>query len=127
MRKKILILGSTGSIGCTTLKIIRKKNFFFDVILLSAKNNYKMICKQINLYKPKYFVVTDFNIFKKVSKKFKFSKTEILNNFNKIRIKKKIDVTISAIPGIDGLLPTLSVMKFTRKILLANKESVLKK
>ena len=125
MRKKISILGSTGSIGCTSLKIIKRKKFNFDIIFLSAKNNYKAICSQIKLYKPKYFIVTDFNTFKKVSHKFKKNKTKILNNFDKINIKKKIDVIISAIPGIDGLLPTLTVMKFTRKILLANKESVI--
>ena len=60
MKKKISILGSTGSIGLTTLKIIdKKKNFFKPLYLLSANKNYKLICKQIKKYKPKYFLIND--------------------------------------------------------------------
>ena len=61
--KKIIILGSTGSIGSTTLKIIDKKKSSFKVILLSAKDNYSLICKQIQKYKPKYFVITNSSVF----------------------------------------------------------------
>ena len=74
MKKKIIILGSTGSIGSTTLNIINKKKNFFDIILLSAKNNYKEICNQISKYKPRYFIIANPIIFKKVKKKFKNSK-----------------------------------------------------
>ena len=69
MVKKISILGSTGSIGLTTLKIIKKKKSFFNINLLSANKNFKLICNQINQYKPKYFLVNDLKIFKKVKKK----------------------------------------------------------
>ena len=58
MKKKIAILGSTGSIGTTSLKIIQKKKNLFTVELLSANKNYKKICKQIVKFKPRYFVVT---------------------------------------------------------------------
>ncbi len=125
MKKKIIILGSTGSIGSTTLKIIDKKKSSFKVILLSAKDNYSLICKQIQKYKPKYFVITNSSVFIKVKKKFKNKKIDILDNYNKINFKTKIDLVISAIPGIAGLSPTLSIMKFSKKILLANKESVI--
>ena len=125
MKKKIIILGSTGSIGSTTLKIIDKKKSSFKVILLSAKDNYSLICKQIQKYKPKYFVITNSSVFVKVKKKFKNKKINILDNYNKINFKTKIDLVISAIPGIAGLSPTLSIMKFSKKILLANKESVI--
>ncbi len=125
MKKKIVILGSTGSIGSTTLKIIDKKKSSFKVILLSAKDNYSLICKQIQKYKPKYFVITNSSVFIKVKKKFKNKKINILDNYNKINFKTKIDLVISAIPGIAGLSPTLSIMKFSKKILLANKESVI--
>ena len=47
MKKKIAILGSTGSIGTTSLKIIEKKRKLFNIELLSANKNYKKICKQI--------------------------------------------------------------------------------
>jgi 1-deoxy-D-xylulose-5-phosphate reductoisomerase len=125
MKKKITILGSTGSIGLTTLNIISKKKNQFIVTLLAAKNNYKEICKQINKYNPIYFVIANPAIFKKVKKKFKNKKTKILDDYTKIKIKPKSDVTISAIPGTEGLLPTLSIIKSTKKLLLANKESVI--
>tara|TARA_A100001015_G_C14944164_1_gene693865 strand:- start:33 stop:227 length:195 start_codon:yes stop_codon:yes gene_type:complete len=63
MKKKIIILGSTGSIGLTTFKIIDKKKEF-EVFLLSAKNNYRLICKQITKYKPKYFIISNPAVFK---------------------------------------------------------------
>ena len=125
MKKKIIILGSTGSIGLSTLSIINKKKNLFEVILLSAKNNYKEICRQINKYNPLYFVIANPLIFEKVKKRFKNKKTKILNDYNEIKFKQKIDVAISAIPGINGLLPTISIIKFTRKLLLANKESII--
>ena len=125
MKKKITILGSTGSIGLTTLNIISKKKNQFIVTLLAAKNNYKEICKQINKYNPIYFVIANPVIFKKVKKKFKNKKTKILDDYKKIKVKAKSDVTISAIPGTEGLLPTLSIIKSTKKLLLANKESVI--
>ena len=125
MKKKIAILGSTGSIGSTTFKIIDKKKFFFNVTLLSARNNYNLICKQINKYKPRYFIITNPSVYKKVRNKFKNKTTKILDNYDEIRLRKKIDISISAIPGIAGLLPTLKILKSTKKLLLANKESVI--
>ena len=66
MKKSLSILGSTGSIGLTTLKIIKKKDF--KPLLFSANKNYKLICKQIQKYKPKYFVINNYNVFNKVKK-----------------------------------------------------------
>ena len=125
MKKKIIILGSTGSIGSSSLEIINKKKNYFNVILLSAKKNYKLVCKQIDLYKPEYFVVTNPVIFKKIKFKFKNSKTKIVNSFDDIRYNIKADITISAIPGIAGLPPTLLMMRFTKKLLIANKEAII--
>ena len=71
MRKNISILGSTGSIGLSVLKIIDKKKNYFKINLLSANKNYKLICKQISKYKPKYFIINDPVILNKVKKKNK--------------------------------------------------------
>ena len=59
MTKLFSILGSTGSIGLTTLKIINKKKNFFKPYIFSANKNYKEICKQIRLYKPKFFLINN--------------------------------------------------------------------
>ena len=122
----ISILGSTGSIGLTTLKIIDKKKGFFKPYFFSANQNYKLINQQIKKYRPKYFIITDDKVYNKVKKKFKKnSSINILNNFDSLKLKKKIDITISAIPGINGLEPTIFATKYSKKILIANKESVI--
>ena len=69
MKKIISILGSTGSVGLSTLKIIEKKRKLFFINLLSANKNFNLICKQIKKYKPKYFIINDSLIYRKVKKK----------------------------------------------------------
>ncbi len=125
MKKTISILGSTGSIGLNTFKIINKKKNYFQINLLSANKNFRLISKQIKIYKPKFFIINDELIFKKVLNKFKKSNTKILNSFEKINIKKNSHITISAIPGIAGLKPTILMTEKSNKILIANKESII--
>jgi 1-deoxy-D-xylulose-5-phosphate reductoisomerase len=125
MKKKISILGSTGSIGLSTLSIIDKKKNLFTISLLSANKNYNLIIKQIKKYKPEYFVISNKLIFEKVKNKFKNNKIKVFNNFNFLNSKKKIDITISAIPGISGLLPTIIMIKNSKKLLIANKEAII--
>ena len=124
MKKRITILGSTGSIGLSTLKIIDKKKNYFFINLLSANKNFKKICEQIYKYRPKIFVITDKRIFKKVHSIFKKKKIKIYNNFEDVNFIKN-DITISAIPGIAGLEPTIKIIKTSKKILIANKESII--
>ena len=72
MKKIISILGSTGSIGLSTLKIIDRKKNYFKINILSANKNYKLICSQIKKYKPNIFVINNSYIFEKVKKKMIF-------------------------------------------------------
>ena len=126
MKKKIAILGSTGSIGRTSLDIIKKDLKSFTIILLYANSNYSLIKKQIKYFKPKYFIINNLIVFQKIKKKFKKNKVKILNNFKDINLKKlKLDFTISAIVGIAGLEPTIKFTKISKKILLANKETII--
>ena len=78
MKKLISILGSTGSVGLNTLKIIDRKKDKFEFLLLSANKNFKLICKQIKNYKPKYFIITDKYIFEKAKKKIQYIKNSII-------------------------------------------------
>ena len=80
MKKTISILGSTGSIGLTSLGIIDKKKKFFKVFLLYANQNFNLISKQIKKYKPKFYIIKNQKVYYKVRKKFKKSKTIFLNN-----------------------------------------------
>ena len=124
MKKKIAILGSTGSIGANALSIIKKNNFF-NIILLSGNKNYSKILNQIKVYKPKYYVVNDKKNFYKLKTKLKNKNIKIFHSFDDIPKKIKFDLTISAIPGIQGLSPTIKMIKQSKKILIANKESII--
>ena len=126
MKKKIAILGSTGSIGVNSLKIIEKKKSIFKIKILMAKKNYKSICNQINSFKPEIFIIDDLNTYLKIKKKYKNFKTKIFNTLD-LNEKKipKLDIVISAIPGIAGLKPTLKLIKKSKKMLIANKESII--
>jgi len=124
MRKKICILGSTGSIGISTLEIISKDKKNFDVILLSGNSNFKLLISQALKFKPKYIYSNNFFLTKKIKYFCKKNKIIIISDLNKLK-KIKFDITISAISGIAGLLPTLNIIKFSKKILIANKESII--
>ena len=123
MKNNFSILGSTGSIGLTTLNLISKKKSY-KINLLSANKNYEKIIYQIRKFKPNYFLINDPYIYLKIKKKLKKNKTIILNSLKNIKIKKS-QVTISAIPGIAGLKPTISLIKFSKKLVIANKESII--
>ena len=125
MKKQISILGSTGSIGLNVLNIIDKKKNIFKANVFSANKNYRLICNQIKKYKPKYFVISNESVFNKIKKKKIKKKTLIIKDYNEINKKFKSDITVSAIPGLAGLEPTINLIKSSKKILIANKESVI--
>ena len=127
MKKKIAILGSTGSIGKTTIDIIKKDKHNFEVILLTTNNNYRELIKQTKELNVKNLIINNKKQYLNLKKKFKNRKINIYNNFhnfNKI-FKKKIDYTMCAISGLEGLRPTLDVIQFTKNIAIANKESLI--
>ena len=126
MKKKIAILGSTGSIGKTTYNIIKKNSKDFSVQLLSTNTNVSRIIKQAKILKVKNIIISSKKHYL-IAKKKKYKQFKIHNNFNcnnKI-FKKKIDYVISAISGLAGLKPTIDIIKFTKKIAIANKESII--
>ncbi len=125
MKKIISILGSTGSIGLSSLKILSRKKNLFTINVLAANKNYKLICKQIDQFKPKVFIINNLKILQKVKKKYKKNTIKIINSIDqKSNIFIKSDITISAIPGIAGLKSTIEFTKKSKKILIANKESI---
>jgi 1-deoxy-D-xylulose-5-phosphate reductoisomerase len=127
MKKKIAILGSTGSIGKILLNVIKKNEKLFKIILLTANKDYKTLYTQAKKYNVKNLIITNDNSYKILKKKCKKTNINVYNdynNFNKI-FKKKIDYTMNSIVGFAGLKPTLEVIKFTKKIAIANKESII--
>jgi len=127
MKKKIIILGSTGSIGRTTINIILKNKNNFDVILLTANKNYVKLLSQAKKLKCRNIVVFD---------KENFLKAKIINNNKKVKIfnsikeflnnyKGKAYYTMCAITGISGLEPIIQIIKITKNLAIANKESII--
>ena len=114
MKKKIIILGSTGSIGQNTLKIIESNKNNFQVVLLSTNKNFNRIFKQAKKFKVKNIIINNFNQYLKAKEKFKHSNIRIFNKFDSIdKIIKKNNIYYSmiAISGLDGLKPTLQLIK----------------
>ena len=126
MKHKIAILGSTGSIGKNLLEIIKKNRTQFDIVLLTTNQNYLDLLKQVKTFRVKNIIVKDEKSFQIIKKK-KLKGVNIFNDytsFNRI-FKKKIDYVMSSISGMEGLLPTLKIIKYTKKIAIANKESII--
>ena len=127
MKKKIAILGSTGSIGKSLIDIIKKDKRNFEIILLSADENYKELLKQAKFFKVKNLIISNTKSFDKIKKDNYSKKIKIYNNFNVFKkiFSKKIDYTMSSISGIQGLKPTIEIIKYTKKIAIANKEAII--
>jgi len=126
--KKIVILGSTGSIGTSLINIIKKDKKNFKIELISANKNYKKLIKQAKLFNIQNLIITNKNSFiraKKILNKSNFKIYNDFNSLNEILKNKNIDYTMNAIVGLDGLLPTLKIINHTKKIAIANKESII--
>ena len=127
MKFKIAILGSTGSIGNNTLDIIGKNKKNFEVVLLTANKNYKKLIKQAKDFKVKNILIYNDKYYEYLKEKFKNKKINIFSRKNKLSeiFNRKIDYTMCAISGLDGLKPTLEAIKFSKTIGIANKESII--
>ena len=127
MKKKIAILGSTGSIGKTLLNILNKEKKNFEIILLAANKSNEILLKQAKAFNVKNLILTNKRNYELLKKKTDRTNIKVFNDFTQLNkiFKKKIDYIMSSISGIDGLYPTLKVIKFTNKIAIANKESII--
>ena len=127
MKKKIAILGSTGSIGISTLEVIKKDKKNFDVILLTANNNYKKLIQQAKQFNAKNILINNKLLYKKVKNSLKKTRTKIYSGDTPITkiITGKLDYTMSAIVGLAGLQPTVDAIKVSKIVALANKETII--
>ena len=125
MKKKIAILGSTGSIGRSTLEVIKKDKKNFDVILLTANNNYRKLIQQAKQFQVKNVLIKNKNFYSKVKNSLK--KTKVYTGDVSITniISGKLDYTMSAIVGVIGLQPTLDAIKISKTVAIANKETII--
>ena len=126
MKIRIAILGSTGSIGKSTLSIIKNNKSKFTVELLTAKNNYKKLIQQAKTFKAKNILIANEEHYKKVKKHLNKSRTNVFFGNTPIDsiISRKLDYTMCAIVGVEGLKPTIDAIKCSKKVGIANKESI---
>ncbi|MBQ4123486.1 1-deoxy-D-xylulose-5-phosphate reductoisomerase [bacterium] len=125
MRKKVAILGSTGSIGTQALEVIDKISDEMDVIALSAGNNVSLISEQIEKYSPKVVSVKDETAVRSLEKKYpnvNFFCGE--NGLLHIAGLDEIDILLVAVSGKIGLKPTIKAIENKKDIALANKETL---
>jgi len=122
LKKKVLILGSTGSIGKSALDVIEKQLDRFEVYGLVCKGNIELLNKQIEVFKPKYVCVFHRELERNVSfnrNRLFFGMEGILNLIN-----TDVDIVLNALPGSIGLNPTIEAIKANKILALANKESL---
>ena len=127
MKKKIAILGSTGSIGKSTLDIIRKDKKNFEVVFLSANNNYKKLIQQAKEFSVKNVFIKNKIFYERTKRALRNNKTKVYSGDISITniIPKKLDYTMAAIVGVAGLQPTIDAIKISKTVALANKESII--
>jgi len=126
--KRITILGSTGSIGTSSLDVIEKNNDKFSVVALSAGRNIDLLKKQIEKFKPKLAAVSSHENAQKLRESLP-AKTRIKIVSGKEGLKEvasfhAANIVISAITGAAGLIPTLTAIEAGKDIALANKETM---
>ena len=128
MKKKIIILGSTGSIGIKTFNIFKKDKKNFQIILLSTNSNLKKIINQAKELNVKNIIVNNNKVFNLAKKNKKLKAINIYNNFDEIKkiIKtRNIYYSMISVTGLDGLKPTILLSRFSKNLAIVNKESLI--
>ena len=127
MKKGIAILGSTGSIGIQALEVISENNDLFDVEVLTANDNSRLLIKQAKIYNPNSVVIVNENKYDEVYSALNPLNIKVYsgqNSLEQIVESEKIDVVLTAVVGYSGLIPTINAIKNGKKIALANKETL---
>lgn len=125
-KKRIAILGSTGSIGTQALEIIRQHPDTFDVVLLSANSNVERLIEQSIEFKPDHSVICNDQRFEQL-KAAELNSVEIysgLSVINDLVQLDKIDIVLNSLVGFAGFQPTFNALLAGKRVALANKESL---
>tara|TARA_B100001250_G_scaffold93067_1_gene77522 strand:+ start:8660 stop:9808 length:1149 start_codon:yes stop_codon:yes gene_type:complete len=126
-KKRISILGSTGSIGVNTLKVVEHLKDQIEIIYLSCNRNVELLIKQINTFQPKAVSVLDIKSYNRLKHKFKNNDLEILKGREgllEISSRNNIDLLMNGLVGAAGMEPTLNAINQGIDVALSNKESL---
>jgi len=126
--RNLAILGSTGSIGSSTLDVVKSNPGMFDIQLLAAKSNHPLLLEQIKLFKPNYIYLEDESSFISIKDAIKDidQSLEVINNEQyllSLISSNIIDTVVAAVVGIAGLNGVEAALSSGKRVLLANKES----
>ncbi len=127
MRRKIAILGSTGSIGTQALEVIDKHPDKFEVEVLTAHNNVGLLIEQSIKYKPNCVVIANENFYQQAFDALDPLHIKVYGgeqSLASVMEMDSIDIVLTALVGYSGLLPTLKAIETGKSIALANKETL---
>lgn len=126
IKKRISILGSTGSIGVQTLQVLDSLNGTFQIEYLTANKNIKLLEKQVHRYNPKGVVIADEKAYYEFIAATSFKGEVICGNSGVIEVaeKESNDLVLSALVGFSGVIPTMAAIKAGKNVALANKETL---
>ncbi len=128
MKKKVIIIGSTGSIGIKTYEIFKKDKKNFDIFLLSTNSNVKKVIDQARKLNVQNIIINNNKKYVQAKRKYSNHKINIFNNFSdltKILKNKKIHYSMISISGLDGLKPAMILCKYSKNLAVVNKESII--
>jgi len=126
LQKKIFLLGSSGSIGVNTLKVVRNFKDEFKITGLSVKTNYKLLLEQAKEFHPEFVIIGNQKAADQIKNHLPIN-TKLLVGHNGLVEAAKIldyDIMVSALVGFAGLSPTIEAIKRNKRIALANKETL---
>ena len=125
--KRIIILGSTGSIGTQALDVVRDNPAIFKVSVLSALKNSELLIQQAKEFKPEVVVICDENKYLEVKSALSSFDIKVLageDALTEVAVYPKGEIVLTALMGSVGLKPTIAAIKAGKNIALANKETL---
>lgn len=127
--KRISILGATGSIGMQTLDVLRKSPREFELVGVTANSSVEKIKNVINEFKPRYIAMMDIASAKEIENFCRENKFDVnvcsgMEGLIKIATLEEIDIVLTSVVGMIGLVPTMAAIDANKDIALANKETL---
>jgi 1-deoxy-D-xylulose-5-phosphate reductoisomerase len=127
VKKRVAILGSTGSIGTQALEVISKNPEIFEVTVLTARNNVELLVEQALKFMPRHVVISNNESYRDVQDALMALPIEVHAGekmIGEIVNIEEIDIVLTALVGFAGVYPTINALKAGKEIALANKEAL---
>jgi 1-deoxy-D-xylulose-5-phosphate reductoisomerase len=127
MKKKIVILGSTGSIGTQTIDVVASNPDKFELFGITAHSNSELLISQARKYKPNFVIVTKDECYQIVKEALSNEDIKVFAGIDSVCdlvSMPSVDIVVTAMVGYAGLKPTISAVKASKTIALANKETL---